>query len=186
MDLIKMQIPWSFIRARCKLAWREILFGLDNELLAPDAPREVAIDEMGEDPSPACMALAISEPSDPMRSRVQQLAEAEPAQPDDEIRDKWLYLVLAWTLENAGLLDKPLDVVHEVYADFGYPEDMRAFDPYASTDEAFISREHTEKLLFERWKAFVAERAARYALPAAPEQSADDITPPASPRRGTA
>lgn len=186
-----MQIPWGFIKQRCELSWREILFGLDNELLAADAPIEVAIDALGDDPLPDVMALAISERWDAVRPHVEQLAKAEAAQSDDEIRDKWLYLALAWTLENAGQLNRPLDIVHEVYVDFGYPAALRSFDPEASTDDPFISHEHTQKLLFARWRAFVDEQAALYAPAveterAAPEQSADNITPPASPiRRST-
>jgi len=184
MDLIKPSIPWSFIRPRCKLTWREILFGLDNELLAPDAPREVAIDEMGEDPPPAWMALAISEPSD--LSHVQQLAEAEPPQLEEAIRDKWLFLVLAWFLENPPAEDR-LGIVEMVYADFGYPEDIEGFVRYMPADAPDLgSRERNEGRLFDRWKAFVDERTARYAHSPPSEHSADNITPPAPPARGAA
>ena len=53
MNLIKLSIPFSFINGRSRLTWREIVRGIENELLASGAAVDFARDELAcqDDPS---------------------------------------------------------------------------------------------------------------------------------------
>ncbi len=47
-----------------------------------------------------------------------------------EAKAKWLWLVLSWVCESERDGAPLLEVLDGLYADFGYPEEMRAFGPY--------------------------------------------------------
>lgn len=158
MDLVRLCIPYAFIRKRTNVSWRDIHFGLVNQLLAPDAPIALAVDQVDElaDPPAALLDLAGAGKNQPTLELVERLAEGEPGHSDDEIRSKWLYLVLAWLYEHRHEDSDPLQRIEEVYADFGYPEQLAGFVrymPMAGPDLG--SREANERRLFERWKQYV-------------------------------
>ena len=158
-----MRIPYRFIRDRTRLSWRDIRFGLRNELLDPEAPAALATDRVGElEESPAVLLeLAVVSENEPMMELVERLAECEPQRSEDEIRRKWLYLVLAWIYEHRHEHSDPLQRVEEVYADFGYPEEVASFVRYMPMVGPDLgSREANERRLFERWKQYIHELGA--------------------------
>jgi hypothetical protein len=162
MDLIKLRIPAAFVLSRTPMSWREIRFGIENELLDPDAPVDLAMKQLVtvEHPSVALVDLATLGKHEPTERLVDQLAGGEPERPSDEMRDKWLYVVLAWLYENQGGYQDPLQTVEEVYADFGYPAQMRGFVRYNPMDGPDLgSREANERRLLERWKRYLDETA---------------------------
>ena len=178
MELIKLSIPPAFIDERAHLTWREILFGIDNELLAPGAAVDFAGDEVGaqDAPSPALAELAGVGKGEPTRTLVEQLANAEPQQNAEAIRDRWLYLVLAWIFEHRASYPDPLQTVEEVYADFGYPQRIAGFVRYMPADEPDLgSRELNERRLHEKWRRYLDEASTEYVIPPA------SVSPPIPP-----
>lgn len=163
MDLIKLSLPFDFISQRARLTWREILFGFNNELLAQGAEVDFALDDLAKDnPPDALLELASPCKGEPTRALVEQLAQITPAEDDEEIRGKWLYLVLAWIYEHKEMYPDPLQTVEEVYADFGYPERVADFVRYMPTNEPDLgSRELNEVRLYERWKRYLDDEGAR-------------------------
>jgi hypothetical protein len=166
MDLIKLSLSRSFVAEKARLAWREILFGIENELLGPEAAVEFASDEIAtkKNPSLVLTRLACVGEGEPMLPHVVQLASAEPPQDSDKVRDKWLYLVLAWIYEHQASYADPLEVVEEVYADFGYPSRIAGFVRYMPADEPDLgSHELNEARLYEKWKCYLDEASVAYA-----------------------
>jgi hypothetical protein len=166
MDIVRLRIPYRFVRERTRVSWRHVRFGLVNELLDPQAPVELAADQVGElaEPSAALLELAGAGKSEPALELVGQLAEDETPRSEDEIRDQWLYLVLAWIYQHREEFSNPLQRVEEVYADFGYPEQIANFVRYMPMVGPDLgSREANERRLFERWKQFLDEVAHTYA-----------------------
>jgi hypothetical protein len=163
MDLIKLSIPPAFIRERARLTWREILFGIENELLAPGAAVDFAGDDLAHDnPPEALVELADLSNGEPTRALVEQLANAAREQEEEEIRSKWLYLVLAWIFDHKESFPDPLQTVEEVYADFGYPERVADLVRYMPTDEPDLgSRELNERRLYEKWKRYLDDEGAK-------------------------
>ena len=165
MDLIKLSIPAPFIMARAHLSWRELKFGLSNELLVSQAVVDFAVEQVTrlECPSPALLDLAGSSRSDAIRELVEQLAAGEPEPVENEPLEKWLYLTLAWLYEKRAALPDPLQTVEEVYADFGYPEAIAGFVRYMPMDGPDLgSREANETRLMDRWKEYLDSMSARY------------------------
>lgn len=167
MDLVKLRIPYGFIRERAGLTWREVLFGMDNELLSFDAAVEMAVEKLGieEAPAPALVDLAGLEKWESPRGYVEALTSAESHQAPDDIQDKWLYLVLAWVLLNKERFTDPLQFVELIYADFGYPERIAQFVRYMPSDEPDLgSRELNEQRLYAKWQSYVDALSAKYAV----------------------
>ncbi len=47
MDIVRLRISYQFVRERTRVSWRDVRFGLVNELLDPQAPVELAVDLVG-------------------------------------------------------------------------------------------------------------------------------------------
>ena len=72
--------------------------------------------------------------------------------------------MLAWFCEHRGEVPDPLQRVEEVYADFGYPEQIAKFVRYVPMEGPDLGRrEANERRLFERWKQYIEEVAPAYA-----------------------
>jgi hypothetical protein len=166
VDIVQLRIPYHFLRSRVRMSWREMRFGLANDLLDPHAPVDLAVDQVTElaEPSAALLELAGASKNEPTSDLVEDLANDEAPRSDNEIRDKWLYLVLAWLYEHRGEYPDPLQRVEEVYADFGYPEQIAKFVRYMPMEGPDLgSREANEGRLFDRWKRYLDEVAPTYA-----------------------
>ncbi len=165
MDIVRLRIPYEFVRERTRLTWREVHFGLVNELLDPRAPVSIAIEEViaRAEPSAALLELAAAGKDDPTFDLVERLARDESQFPEEEIRGKWLFLVLAWLYEHRNEDPDPLQRVEEVHADFGYPEELSRFVRYMPMEGPDLgSREANERRMFELWNQYVNEVASRY------------------------
>lgn len=165
MEFVKLQIPAEFIQDRTHLTWRQVLFGLENELISPEVAVDLAIQQLGNesDSSPALVELAILSEGEPGLHLVQRLAGAEPDEEFGEIQGKWLYLVLAWIFDHKNIYSDPLGAVEMVYADFGYPKKMAGFVRYMPMLDASLgSKEANVERLYDKWKSFIDEASVQY------------------------
>jgi len=150
------------------MTWRDILFGLKQELLDPSAPVDFALEQLAreQEPSPELLELAGLSKQEQSRSLVELLADREQDEGADGTRRKWLYLVLAWIFDHRDELPDPLRMVEEVYADFSYPAEIASFVRYMPSNAPDLgSREQNEARLFARWLAYLEERRAAFASP---------------------
>lgn len=165
MELIRLEIPSSFIKERVALSWTEVCFGLENELLDPSAPVDLAVAQAIEleTPPSALVELAGASRGDPVLDLVKLLAGREPRPPDNTIRDKWLYLTLAWIYEHRDEYSDPLQAVENVYADFDYPSQIAGFVRYMPMKGADLgSKAANERRLYDRWEEFLEEYNTSY------------------------
>lgn len=164
MEQLRLALPLEFLRARVALTWRDVRFGLDNELLDPQAAQGLAMAELGafDAPAAALSDLAAAQRDEPTRRLVDALAEAEAERTDEELRARWLYLVLAWLYDNRARLADPFAVVEAIHADFGYPEEMEGFVRYMP---AAPGARPGEAAMFARWAAYVEAAGKRYRPP---------------------
>jgi len=160
-----LHIPYQFIKPRVRLSWRDIRFGLANDLLAPEAPVEFAIDQAERFQGPPAVQrdLAGAGNDAQVLDLVERLAESESRCPDDEIRRKWLYLALAWVYEHRNRYSDPLQEVEKIYADFDYPERVSSFVRYMPMVGPDLgSREANERRLLDRWKEYLDSVGGRF------------------------
>ena len=164
MEQIQLSIPWSFIRSRCVLTWTELLYGMDNTLIHPDGPIELAMDLLAEkdDASSELLELASLDTGKATRKLVESLAASEQNFEKSTASEKWLFLVLAWLFESRDTLSEPLRLLGHVYADFGYPETMAPFVHYMSSDEPDLgSKSENESRLLSKWRRYLEDEGRR-------------------------
>lgn len=164
MELVQFTIPWSFIRVRCRLTWRQALFGIENSLVDPGLPVEMAVDRLIEksEGSSTLLELASMGQEEAVSSLVETLADEEATEDDGRMRDLWAYLALAWVYENRGSFADPLGVVESIYADMGYPEAIAKFVRYMpAVGPDLGSEEANERRLMHNWKQFIDTEADR-------------------------
>ena len=162
MDLLKLEIPLSFIEAQLgEATWRDIQFGLEQDLVSPEAARDLALKQLEHaDPSPALLDLATSDGSAVILPLVHQLAQTEPG--DDDVKDRWLFLALAWLFERRNELEDPLEAIEIAYADFDYPEKIAGFVRYMPSEEPDLGdpAKNRDRLL-GRWERFLHDERQR-------------------------
>lgn len=158
-------ISSGFIRARIRPSWRDMKFGFEKGLVDSQALIDLAANQVAEldQPSGALLELAGSGRADDVGDLVDKLAENDAAQAEDDVRNKWLYLVLAWLYERRETVSDALRAVEEVYAEFGYPQHIAHFVRYMPADEPNLgSREANEQRLLERWKQYLEATGRGY------------------------
>jgi hypothetical protein len=130
--MIETRIPYSFTQdAGVNLSWADVLEGFDRRLLASDFVRDKALDELTEGSAQELVDLAISDPIDSVRGKVEQLASSESSRPGSSVL---LYLLVAYLRKNERQTKRLLDLIEEVYADFGYPPCLAKAVRYMPTE----------------------------------------------------
>jgi hypothetical protein len=166
VELLRLQIRYEFIRSHVRrLTWRELRFGMENELLDSTAPVKMAMQRICENPSAPSLEVELAglDEQEYTKDLVSALADSEPADTNDETRDLWLYLVLAWLHDHRDELADPLMRVEEVAENFDYPEsmtDMVDWTPRRLPDPGRLP--FTDDELLEGWKRYLESAAAKY------------------------
>jgi hypothetical protein len=158
-------IPYEFISQRAELNWNEIKFGLDQQLIKPKAAINRATEHLcATDAGPKeLVELASRTESESVAELVFRLADAETPPTDEQMKAKWLYLVLAWLFENRESLVDALGMVESVYSDFDYPKEIAPFVRYMPMDGPDLgNREQNEARMFDRWKTYLDRASKRF------------------------
>lgn len=162
MDLINTDISYDFLRAHTNINWSSLRFGLRNGLISYMVPIKFAIDQSSDFdiPNPKILDLSTAKGEELVGSLVDELANSEPISPDEKFLSEWLYIVLAWVYDHRDSYADPLQMVENIYADFGYPENIKGFVRYMPMEgEDLGSREANENRLFERWRAYLKDES---------------------------
>jgi hypothetical protein len=165
MEQVQISIPYSFIRQRAQLTWRDVRFGIEQGLLRGRDVAEVAADQMERGTQDdVVVELAGASPDEAVQERVQRLASAEQSEDPLDVRRKWAYLALAWIFEHRAHYPDVLDLVEKVYADLDYPEQVAPFVRYMPSDEPDLgSRERNEQRLISKWADYLRAESVRFA-----------------------
>ena len=164
MDIVRLNIPHEFIHVRTPMTWREILFGLENELLDPSSPPAFALERVTEETDDATLIrLAGLVSSDESWPYVRVLAAGEPEQSKEALKAKWLCIVLAWIYDHRYEYADPLRAVEEVFADFDYPGRIAGFVRYMPmVGPPLATVELNESRLYDRWHDYVQKCLQSY------------------------
>ncbi|ANM28471.1 hypothetical protein ABI59_00760 [Acidobacteria bacterium Mor1] len=164
MELIKVRLIHPFIRERIKLTWREIKFGLDHDIMDSDAAIEFAVEQVACEAKPSADLLEVAEahPGSSISRAVDRLAQAEARGSEEQTRQKWMFLVLAWIYAHRDEFDDPLERVADAYADFGYPEEIASIVYYMPNEGDQGNREGSVERMIERWKQYLEKAGAKY------------------------
>ena len=125
-------ISSSFIMDRASWSLPALRWALDNGIIGAQIVVDVArsIAQAGDDSSIVARLAAVTHAELPEVSEI--LLEAPLQEGEAElIRRKWVWLVLSWLYEYHRNDGDVLVQIDALYADFGYPQEMVAFGPYA-------------------------------------------------------
>lgn len=177
---MNFKIPLVFITERCTLTWRDIDFGMKHQLLETQAPIQLANHRINQgcDRSNSLLQLASSCAGESIIALLDELATSEPRLPEWTIRDKWLFIVLAWLYAYRRQLTDPLAIIEEVYADFDYPPKMAGFVRYIPMDGPDLgSPALNEERLMTRWKLLIDEEREKYSPEPQPRSDTAQSSP---------
>lgn len=159
-----MPIPFAFARDHVSLAWPEVIWAYRNGWFDAAGVVEYAVSVLGEDHSDIpqeIVDLAALAPSEFAKVPAMLEKAAKIIEPFDQSASgrRLLFLILFWVYENRSELQDPLGIVEGLYADFGYPPEVRSFVRYMPPDENYEPTAHSfaenEKRLFDRWEAYL-------------------------------
>jgi hypothetical protein len=74
----------------------------------------------------------------------------------DAAHHKWVWLVLSWLYEHHRDDADVFDKIDSLYADFGYPQEMLAFGPYAPAYQAKGDPKEQREEVVREWQRFVS------------------------------
>jgi hypothetical protein len=86
---------------------------------------------------------------------------------ENEIHAKWLWLVLAHLYETQGSDDSVFDKLDALYADFGYPEEMAPFGPYAPAYQSKDDPQRVRNEVLKEWQSYLASAEGKFGVQAA-------------------
>lgn len=166
MGYSSLSVPYGYANSKANFSWREILFGLDHNILSSYSAVEHAMEELKstDDFSDSLVELASLSEGDAVRDYVEDLVSLEKDK-TFEAETKWLYVLLSWIYENRNDFDDALQVVEQVYADFDYPQSIETFVRYMPSDEPSLgSVEKDTERLYEKWKSYLSSQCELYTI----------------------
>lgn len=155
-------IPYSFVRERLRLSWRDALWGYEHQMIGWSAIVDLAIERLSagsNDPLETELAGLTKMETYQVGDLVRKLASASPEDDGVFAQRKWLYLLLAWLFENKASVSDPLREVETVYANFDYPYEIESFVRYMPVTDGYDPSVHTkdenENRLFGNWRKYL-------------------------------
>jgi hypothetical protein len=164
------RVPLLFIRELTRLSWKEAAWGYHNQYLGWSDIVDLACDRIAEnEDDPIVVDLARLSKAEAFEAGqiLDRLAAKAIDDDEDKIRDKWLYLRLAWLFENRSSLADPLEAVEEVYSDFDYPEDVAHFVRYMPATDGYDPSAHSDEenhsRLISKWRNYLVTKSPTFA-----------------------
>lgn len=155
-------IPYSFVRERLKLSWRDALWGYEHQMIGWSAVVDLATDRFcagSNDLLEIELAGLTKMETFQVGDLLRELANASSGDDSAIVQRKWLYLSLAWLFENKASIPDPLGDVESIYADFDYPPEIENFVRYMPVTDGYDPSAHTkdenENRLFRKWREYL-------------------------------
>jgi hypothetical protein len=161
-------IPFAFIQQRVTLAWDEALWGYEHQLVGWSGVVALAQHRLCSHSTLSEIELSGLDKSQTSRigELLRELAGDANQEHEATALKKWLYLVLAWTLDQKARLTDPLAQVEAIYADFDYPIEIENFVRYMPVtynyDPMQHSSEENENRLFDHWKNYLTAASLEF------------------------
>jgi hypothetical protein len=165
MNLSHFKFDYLDIREHVSLSWKEMKYAVDNNLIDAESLVKHAVfvlDEgiLGYD---IVLELAILQDYEDASPYILKLIELEEEQDEEDIKAKWLYLVLWVLYKNRNEYDNALEIVEEVYSDFDYPPSISSFVRYMPSDEPDLgSYEANIERLYHKWEQYLLSEELKY------------------------
>ncbi|EIE0666809.1 DUF2247 family protein [Listeria monocytogenes] len=139
-----------------KWSWQELLFALENNLISRKDIIKYAIHTLDEGilGFDIVLKIAIADEYEDIFPYFHELISLETFEDASTIKDKWRYVILKELHAKKSDSDDFNSKTEEVYADFGYPEDMAGFIRYMPLTEG--------KSMEESWQSYLISAKKRF------------------------
>ncbi len=165
------RIPLAFVQPRKKITWREVEVGVQEQWLSPmDAVALAVVEvERGEEHADViALASVFSKDEVAVPGLISNLVGCNPGNSELEARLTWMRILLAWFYENRSSFADPLGIVEEIYADFGYPDEIRYLVRYNPPAKSVSEDSVGNSAMLRKWAEYLAATLAIVA-PVAPK-----------------
>ncbi|MGX7420345.1 DUF2247 family protein [Carnobacterium gallinarum] len=147
---------FDFSQAKIKWDWRELLFGVENNIIGRNDVINYAthiLDEgiLGFD---LVLKVAIATEYEDILPYIHELSKLENFEDNQAIEDKWRYVILKELHDKKSDYDNFNEKVEEIYADFDYPEDMAGFIGYMPSIDG--------RNMEESWQEYLTSSKEKY------------------------
>jgi hypothetical protein len=79
----------------------------------------------------------------------------------EQVKERWLFLLLKWIYEDMDFNTNPFGVVEELYAEFGYPESIESFVGFLPPKDGWEPIKHTveenENRMLRNWEMYLTK-----------------------------
>lgn len=158
-------IPLQFAKSKSSLNWGDCLWAYKRELLTWKDLIQVAVERV-ESGSANELEIELANVHKDnvwlVSEVVQALAEQE-GHSEEDIKQKWLFLCLAWKYENRESIPDPLGAVETIYADFDYPSSIESFVRFLPPSDGYVpaqfSPEQNHQRLMKMWSEFLLQHS---------------------------
>jgi hypothetical protein len=158
---MNIQIPIQFAEKKVRLRWADLLWGYEKALITwrdlVYFAKEKEIDGVADE-----LELELSTVDKNCVWKVRELAEnlrKNESFKEDDLKNNWMFLTLSWIYENRENFADPLELVEEVYADYGYPDQLipfvRFIPPLDGYDPASHTKEENVDRLMKNWESYL-------------------------------
>lgn len=163
-DMKLTPIPYSFIRGRIFLSWRDVLWGYERQLTGWPDIVSIAEDRLllgSDNPMEIELAFLGKSETQQVGDLLRVLAKNEPNDAGSASDKKWLFLMLVWLFENRDAVSDPLHEIEGIYADFDYPPEIEGFVSYMPVTDGYDPSQHSieenKARLFSKWEQYLSE-----------------------------
>lgn len=158
---MRREIPLEFVRRYCALTWREVGLGVREQWLRCGDAVDLAVERVmrGDDVGAEAAALAclLKEDVDEVCEALARLVQDKPGNTEAEARMSWLRVLLAWLYEHQASFPEPLAIIEELYAAFGYPQEIRHLIRYNAPPDSEPLSALGEPALLRQWAKYVTD-----------------------------
>lgn len=156
--MITAKLPYTFLAEMCRLTWHDMEFGLTHRYISTEAVSQFACSRLSAqlNPDPREVLIASSSKEDSLLDVVKCLAAQESVACSLDSRQRWVCLLLVWLYDNRNQIERPMDLIEQIYVDLDYPEELAHLVCYMPT-----SREAYSRLFVDRWGEFARRSRER-------------------------
>ena len=164
--------PFSedFIAGQPLATWQEVSVGLEMGLIGWRSAVRFAVSRLEPEPEPTTALIELAGLTKDLAWKASELANvlanSERIKSKEEIKSKWLFIVLRWLYENMNSVQDPFREVEIVYADFEYPAEIEGFVGFMPPSDGWRPQDHSPKENRERmirlWRSYLENKQALY------------------------
>lgn len=162
--MILEPVPSSFIVERTQPTLSELRWALENGVIGAQTVVDVAGAVVAREDAPSNLTVQLASVSHAELPEVsERLAEVPLPSDDAETKRKWTWVLLSWAYERHRDDEHVADVLGELYADLGYPEEMVPFGPYAPAYQGKRDPADVRRDILHEWRKYLEHGAERFA-----------------------